>query len=220
MTNKAYFQTRFAFDPKREVVWQEIVAYFHARQIVPRGATVLELGAGYCHFINNVDARQKIALDIGPVTAAHARSDVRVLTQRADDTLPLESSSVDAVFASNLFEHLTRPALEAAAREILRVLRPGGRLVIVQPNYKYCARDYFDDYTHVGVFSHVSLTDFFQSEGFTPVVVQPRFLPFSMKSRLPIVPWAIRLYLNLPVRPFAAQMLLVLEKQTSVAQGS
>jgi SAM-dependent methyltransferase len=212
-TTDAYFQTRFAFDPKREVVWREIIRYFHTRHIVPRGSTVLELGAGYCHFINNVDAKQKIALDTSAVCRQHASADIRVLTQRCDEPLPLDAKTVDVVFASNLFEHLARPELECATREILRILRPGGRLVVVQPNYKFCAKHYFDDYTHVSVFSHVSLTDFFQTHGFTPVIVQPRFLPFSMKSRLPAVSWGVRLYLNLPLRPFAAQMLLVLEKR-------
>jgi SAM-dependent methyltransferase len=210
--SSAYFQTRFAFDPKREVVWREITAYFHARGIIPRGGTVLELGAAYCHFINNIDAREKIALDSSAISVQYAGPHVRVLTQPCDEPLPLDAGSIDVVFASNLFEHLTHAQLASTAREILRVLRPGGRLVIVQPNYAYCARQYFDDYTHVSVFSHVSLPDFLAEQGFAPVLVEPRFLPFSMKSRLPVVPLAIRLYLNLPLRPFAGQMLLVLER--------
>ena len=213
MTTDTYFDTRFQFDPRREVVWREIIRYLHARGIVPRAGTVLELGAGYCHFINNVEAREKIALDTSAIARTHAAKNVRVLTQRCDEPLPLADQSVDVVFASNLFEHLSRPELEAASRQIRRVLKHGGRLVILQPNYKYCARHYFDDYTHVSVFTHVSLVDFLQSQGFTPVRVEPRFMPFSMKSRLPALPWAIRLYVSLPVRPFAAQMLLALERR-------
>jgi SAM-dependent methyltransferase len=215
MTDRAYFDSRFAFDPRREVVWREIVGYFHRQGIVPRGATVLELGAGYAHFINNVDARRRIALDGSDITVEYAKPGVEVLTQRCDEPLPLDSSSVDVVFASNLFEHLSSAQLQATAREVLRVLKPGGRLIAMQPNYRYCAREYFDDYTHVSVFSHVSLEDFFSSQGFRSVLVVPRFMPFSMKSRLPVVPAAIRLYLSLPVRPFAKQMLLAFEKGRS-----
>jgi len=39
--------------------------------------------------------------------------------------------------------------------------------------------------------------------------VIPRFLPLTMKSRLPRWRWAVALYLRLPVRPMAKQMLLV-----------
>jgi SAM-dependent methyltransferase len=136
-----------------------------------------------------------------------------VLTQPGDRPFPLESNSIDVVFASNLFEHLTTAELQKAAAEILRVLRPGGRLVAMQPNYRYCSKEYFDDYTHVSVFSHVSLEDFFTSQGFHTALVVPRFMPFSMKSRLPVIPAIIRLYLSLPARPFAKQMLLAFEKR-------
>ncbi len=36
-----------------------------------------------------------------------------------------------------------------------------------------------------------------------------RFLPFSMRSRVPKWPWLVRLYLRLPFKPMAGQMLLV-----------
>jgi SAM-dependent methyltransferase len=213
MTDRSYFESRFAFDARRELVWRELVGYLHRRGIIPRGGAVLELGAGYCHFINNVDAKRRIALDAGPITPEYAKPGVEVLTQPGDRPFPLESNSIDVVFASNLFEHLTTAELQKAAAEILRVLRPGGRLVAMQPNYRYCSKEYFDDYTHVSVFSHVSLEDFFTSQGFHTALVVPRFMPFSMKSRLPVIPAIIRLYLSLPVRPFANQMLLAFEKR-------
>jgi hypothetical protein len=33
-----------------------------------------------------------------------------------------------------------------------------------------------------------------------------------MKSRMPITPWLIRLYLRSPIRPMAGQMLLIARK--------
>lgn len=46
-------------------------------------------------------------------------------------TLPFPDAQFDAVFATLMLHHLPRPAREAALREIRRVLKPGGRLVIV-----------------------------------------------------------------------------------------
>ena len=89
------------------------------------------------------------------------------------------------------------------------MLKPGGRLIIIQPNFRYCAREYFDDYTHVSVFSHVSLADALGAAGFYVDVVVPRFMPLTLKSRLPQWPWAVALYLRSPIRPLAKQMLLV-----------
>ena len=81
-------------------------------------------------------------------------------------------------------------------------------MVIVQPNYFYAYREYFDDYTHVAVYSHVSLADFVAANGFEIVETKPRFLPLTIKSRLPVWPILIRLYLAMPIKPMGKQMLV------------
>ncbi len=68
------------------------------------------------------------------------------------------------------------------------------------------------DYTHVKAFSHVSLADFVVSRGFALAAVEKRFLPLTLKSRLPKSYWLTRLYLSLPWRPMAGQMLVVATK--------
>jgi ubiquinone/menaquinone biosynthesis C-methylase UbiE len=121
-------------------------------------------------------------------------------------------SSLDIVFASNLFEHLPLTDLELTLREVWRVLKPGGKLLVIQPNFRYCYRDYFDDYTHVMIYTDRSLADVIAAAGLEPVRVLPRFMPFSMKSRLPAAPPLVWLYLRSPVKPFAGQMLIVARK--------
>jgi hypothetical protein len=80
--------------------------------------------------------------------------------------------------------------------------------MILQPNYRRAYREYFDDYTHVAAYSHVSLQDFLEAHGFTVVENHAGFLPLTIKSRLPVSPHLIRLYLKLPWKPLAKQMLL------------
>src|SRR6185436_12828705 len=120
----------------------------------------------------------------------------------------LADGSVDLAFASNLFEHLPQAEFAATLAELRRVLKPQGTLCIVQPNYRFAYREYFDDYTHVSVYSDRSLCDFLAANGFQVVECRPRFLPLTIKSRLPIHPWLIRLYLRLPFKPLGKQMLV------------
>ena len=129
----------------------------------------------------------------------------------------IEDSTVDFAFASNLFEHLSQSQLASVLFALSKKLARAGTLTILQPNYRYAFREYFDDYTHVTVWSHVSLADFLLANGFEIVELFPRFLPLTIKSRLPVWPFLIQTYLALPVKPLGKQMLLVARVRRSTS---
>ncbi|MBF0099998.1 MAG: class I SAM-dependent methyltransferase [Desulfobacterales bacterium] len=210
----SYFESRFSYDPKRTLVWKQIVSYLQPHYI-PLDATIVELGAGYCDFINQISAKQKYAVDIWEGIHQYANPSVKVLCQSASHLDILESNTIDVVFASNVFEHFSKEEFHLSLQEVNRVLTPHGRLIIIQPNYTYCYATYFDDYTHQLIFSHVSMGDILTFHGFKLEVVKPRFLPFSMKSKLPKLSWLIWLYLRMPYRPLAKQFLMIAQKAQS-----
>lgn len=202
-----YYKARFIPDKRRAGVWGVIARYLQPH--VPVNGRVLDLGAGYCDFINSIRAGEKHALDLFPGFIEHASPGVTTHVGSCADLSAFSTGSLDAVFESNVLEHLAGPVLSATLSEIRRTLKPGGVFIAVQPNFRYCYRTYFDDYTHVQVFTHVSLVDLLTSSGFEILSAEPRFLPTSFKSRLPAWPWLTRLYLSLPFRPLAGQMLVV-----------
>ena len=202
-----YYDTRYAHDPRRQAVWAHVTR--HLQRWVPDNADVLELGAGYCDFSNNVVARSRTAMDLRAEFSAFAAPGVRTEVGDCRDLSRFADASVDLVFASNLLEHLDLDANSALVQHVRRVLRPGGRLLLVQPNYRLRPREYFDDYTHVTVFSDRSLPDFLAAQGMAIEHVRARFLPFTMKSRLSFGHLLVPLYLRLPYRPLAGQMLVV-----------
>ena len=112
----------------------------------------------------------------------------------------IEDDSVDFAFASNLFEHIPQDALVAVLAQLRAKLTKRGTLTMLQPNYRYAYREYFDDYTHVAIYSHISLADLLVANGWEVIEVKPRFLPLTVKSRLPVSQWLIALYLALPVQ--------------------
>jgi SAM-dependent methyltransferase len=203
----AYHETRFAHDERRQVLWRTLCESYFQRLVAADDA-VLELGCGYGDFINHIQCAHKIALDQWPAAAKYLRPEVRFESGTAADLGAIADRSIDFVFASNLFEHLPQAEFAACLKEVKRVLRPGGTLNIVQPNYRLCASEYFDDYTHVSVYSDRSLCDFLRANGFDIVESKPRFLPLTIKSRLPVMPALIRAYLASPVKPLAKQMFI------------
>jgi len=212
----AYFKTRFGFDPRRDQVWKEVVRWIQT-QFIPRDARVLDLGAGYCNFINHVNAAERHAVDLFTEMPAYAAPGVQAHVASATDLSFFPEDSFDVAFASNLVEHLSRPECILVLGEVRRVLRRGGRLILMQPNFKYCSATYFDDYTHIQIFTDASLFDFLEAYGYRVIRSMPRFMPVNMKStlrlRLPFLPQLVRLYLAMPFKPFAGQLLMVTENQ-------
>jgi SAM-dependent methyltransferase len=208
MNQQAYHQTRFTFDQRREIVWKTLCeSYFN--KLVRPDAHVLELGAGYGHFINNIHCEAKSAVDQWPGFVEYLQPTVKGHVGSVTDLSFISDCSVDFVFASNLFEHLRQTDLAATLAQVRQKLRPGGTLNILQPNYRLAYREYFDDYTHISVYSDVSLCDFLSANGFEIIECVPGFLPFSLKSSAaPVRPWLIKLYLGLPWRPLAKQMFI------------
>ena len=212
----AYFKTRFGFDPRREQVWKEVVRWIQSHFVSP-DARVLDLGAGYCNFINVVRAKERHAVDLFTEMPSYAAPGVQTHVASATDLSFFPEDSFDVVFASNLVEHLSRPECILVLGEVRRVLRKGGKLILMQPNFKYCASTYFDDYTHIQIFTDASLFDFLEAYGYQVMRSIPRFMPVNMKStlrlRLPFLSQLVRLFLSSPLKPFGGQMLLVSENQ-------
>ena len=52
-------------------IWQVLCRYFFQKWVAPE-SVVLDIGAGYCEFINNIHAQKKIAVDVNADTQQYA----------------------------------------------------------------------------------------------------------------------------------------------------
>ena len=206
----SYFKTRYSFDRNRHRVWKAICDYL--QDVIPSNGTVLEIGAGYCDFINQIKAARKYAYDVNPAVASFCAPEVQFLRGDVGTPFDLPHHSVDVVMASNLLEHLSDQQCAALFDRLDDLLKEKGKVILIQPNYYYCYRQYWDDFTHTKAFSHVSLSDFLQSKGYKIIRLEKKFLPFSFKSLLPKSYWVTKLYLKSFWRPLAKQMLIVAER--------
>lgn len=200
-----YHDSRLKRDARRDTVWKALWRYYFSK-IVPADGCVLDLGCGYGEFINNVDARRRIGLDLWDGISRHLEPGVEAIVSSVTDLDQVDDGSVDFAFASNLFEHVTQADFAAVLKALRGKLAPGGTLNILQPNYRYAYREYFDDYTHVTVYSHVSLADFLTANDYEVIEVRQRFLPLTVKSKMPVWPPLIGLYLHSPFKPLGKQM--------------
>ena len=201
----------YPFISERMGVWREIVRYL--LKDIGEVDSVLELGAGYCDFINQFPADKKICIDQEIEMKEFAAKEVDFRVGDAVMCLDSLSTSVDLVFASNFLEHLSQEQHTQLMPRLYQFLNDEGKLVLIQPNYNLCQKNYFDDETHQTIFSDENIMSFLEKYGFEVVKLVPGLLPFSMKSKLPKWPWLVRCYLFSPIKPKAAQMYVIAKKK-------
>jgi ubiquinone/menaquinone biosynthesis C-methylase UbiE len=123
-----------------QAAWRASCARMAERLAPIDPATVLDLGCGpgvsTFELVRRLPGATLIGVDVAPRMLAQARRrqrDLRVTWLRADAAgLPLRANSVDAC-TGHSFLYLVHHR-RAVLREIRRVLRPGGRVVFMEPH--------------------------------------------------------------------------------------
>ena len=205
MKADAYLKKLYAnrFDSQqmqaKRLLWQVLIDEF-LQNYVPSKSAILDIGGGYCEFINQIRAAEKCLIDLNPDSKLFANPDVKVLNidvLNLDDRT-LFSKQFDRIFISNFFEHLrNKEELLEIISFCFDALKPGGSLLVIQPNFKYSYKEYYDFIDHQLPITHLALQELLETVGFEIDLIIPRFLPFSTKGR-PASPLLLKVYLKLP----------------------
>jgi SAM-dependent methyltransferase len=196
---KEVYEQRFSQEDQagKEAIWRELGRYLQ-RYIEP-GARVVDIACDLGYFIRNIHAAERWATDIRDVGSALPK-DVRFVPASGlalADVLP--NNHFDLAFFSNYLEHL--PSTEAVLQQLhvtYSILKPGGRVLILQPNIRLIGGAFWDFIDHQTALTDKSLAEAAVMAGFTTKKVIARFLPYTTKSRLPQHPLLVRAYLAFP----------------------
>jgi hypothetical protein len=181
---------------RRQAVWNEIAAFVHRLMGAPRH--VLDPAAGRCEFLNAIDADERWAVDASEFVTRYCAPGVKVVVADVA-TAALPPGHFDGVFVSNFLEHCPNPEYVASFLAKMReAMSADGTIAVLGPNFRYCARDYFDCADHSLALTHVAVAEHLYAAGFTPTRVVPRFLPYSFRSALPASAVLTRAYLRFP----------------------
>lgn len=96
------------------------------------GCTLLDVGCGFNHkFLSTVEPYIAHGTGIDFKVPELTSEKIRTIHATLDETLPFAENSFDIVTMLAVLEHLDRPY--EICSEILRVLKPGGRLILTVP---------------------------------------------------------------------------------------
>ena len=156
----------------------EVLCRSFFNELVGEDKTVLDLACGYAEFIKAVRAEKKIAVDLNPDARNLLAPDITHYRSPATDLSAVPGATVDVVFTSIFLEHLRdKTECDKVFAEVKRVLRPGGRFIVMGSNIRYAYREYWDYYDHYLPLSHLSLAEGLRQAGFEVTTNIPRFLP-------------------------------------------
>jgi SAM-dependent methyltransferase len=180
---------------RKDDVWREIVGYL--QRYIDADGPILDLACDQGHFIRFVAARERWATDIRDVQAA-LPDDVRFVQGSGLDLAQLLPTGYFAtVFMSNYLEHLdTGDAVIDQLRVVRSLLRPGGRVIVLQPNIRLVGPRYWDFIDHKVALTERSLLEAAELADIRTVDLVTRFIPYSTKGRLPTDRRLVRAYLR------------------------
>ena len=84
-----------------------------------------------------------------------------------NDKFPFNDETFDIIFSKSVIEHLRNP--DNFIKEIHRLLKPGGRIIILTPDWQSQRLIFYDDYTHCHPYTPISLRDLLKIHGFKEV---------------------------------------------------
>lgn len=213
MNVKKIYEARFVNIEERKSIWKVLVTDFFQRYISKKDV-VLDAGCGYGEFINNIICGKKIAVDLNSQTKKYLNKDVNYHHGSTTEMPFIKTGSINKIFVSNFFEHLEKKDILKTIKEFKRILKDRGEVLVLQPNIRFCQKDYWMFFDHITALDDRVLEEVFSTHGFKLKKKILKFLPFTMKSVLPKLPIFVKLYLKFPFfwQIMGKQSFLIFEK--------
>ena len=198
-----YHDTHVIFGNDSETDWQRrLQGHIPVmRRLLPPNKTgaILDFGCGDGLLLaaaQSLGYSDLTGVDISGALLQTAARHTSAKLRHADGLELLKTSpngAFETIIAFDILEHLTRPELLAASREIARTLKPGGRLIIRVPNggSAYSGQIYWSDLTHERLFTREAFNQLLKPLGFGLIeaVEIPPVGVHGLKSGLQAAVW-------------------------------
>ena len=175
----SYLKVRYSNEARPYTSYPQLLCQYLTEQYLgpPDRRTLLDLGCGRGEFLDAFSELGFRGIGVDREGEGKTRNGCEVkLCDLEQDALPLGNDSVDAIFNKSVFEHVRE--ITPLLSECRRVLKPGGLMLSMVPDFQAQWRHFYDDWTHVRPFTLMGLRECLQSHEFELVeAIRFRQLP-------------------------------------------
>jgi len=147
--------------------------------MLPHANEILDIGSGASGFVNfypflncNVTfVDKKHSENDGFLNSRHKDCRFTYIETYSDNLSMLKNDSFDMVIFNHVIEHLTDKQVDGTMKEIHRVLKPGGLLMVGTPNKpaRIMVNKYLSNEYHIREYTNAEMIDIHTRHGFTIV---------------------------------------------------
>jgi len=146
---------------------EHLAGYLMDRFSIHKGARLLDVGCGRGDMLK---AFQRADLQVQGLELHDYKSELLTdkkvdLANFETDRFPFEDNTFDVVFSKSVIEHLHNP--ENFIKESNRILKPGGRIITLTPDWQTQIYIFYNDSTHVQPYTTVGLKNLLSMHDFT-----------------------------------------------------
>jgi len=165
---------------------KQLIKYLTEKFDLVSGCKVLELGCGRGDFLNEFQKVGFICEGLDREMSS-VNNDYGLNVNQCDltvDVFPYDDNTFDIVYHKSVLEHLNDPANLMA--ETYRVLKQGGKLIILTPDWHSQWKNFYEDFTHLHPFDVMALSDLLSIYGFNKTIVE-KFYQLPVVWHIPAI---------------------------------
>tara|TARA_B100000787_G_C16195893_1_gene300812 strand:+ start:2649 stop:3329 length:681 start_codon:yes stop_codon:yes gene_type:complete len=151
---------------------KKLITHLIKKYDLKENKKILELGCGRGEFLNEFvnNGLEGHGVDLSDYSKEFFSNLNFKKVDMVNEKLPYEDNFFDIIYSKSFIEHFYYP--EIIFLEAYRVLKPGGIIITLTPEWKFIYKSFYDDFTHRVPFTKDSLKDIHEMHNFKLIEVE------------------------------------------------